>query len=302
MDNPFHDLPILGDLPADVQAQKLREVGETEAADRIVTGGDTEREPGERFAWFDQKERLYLHTTHRFGFIPADAKNPGPITLRDVGNIRPDEVLRDARINITLDRLRVAGYPGTGQHRILFDFYARNQVADRAEDLHFNATYRVAEGEEAGVRGYPIFVGLNVGSYGVAFRGYTVNVRNENDQSILDILESDAFKTGLKLVNAVQPAIVPLSQMALGLTKAIVGRHKNVPVQDFFLGLDSGSSPMGARLAEGSYVIVQLPQEEADAWRWDHWEYDCSTGRIAKTSDANASLRYNYLVLGVARY
>ena len=46
------------------------------------------------------------------------------------------------------------------------------------------------------------------------------------------------FKAGLKLAATAQPAIRPLSQMALGLTKGIAARHRNVSVQDFYMGLD----------------------------------------------------------------
>jgi hypothetical protein len=73
----------------------------------------------------------------------------------------------------------VAAYPGGGTHHILFDFHAQNQVPGQVEDLHFNAIYRVREGERAGMIGYPIFVGLNVGAQGVAFRCLSVNVKNE---------------------------------------------------------------------------------------------------------------------------
>ena len=120
-----------------------------------------------------------------------------------------DASLKNARIKITLDRLRVASYPGGGLHRVLFDFYAQNQVPGGAEDLHFNATFRVREGEHAAVVGFPIFIGLNVGTEGVAFRCYTVNVANEEDERLLGFLESDTFKSGLRLATTAQPAIAP---------------------------------------------------------------------------------------------
>ena len=102
-----------------------------------------------------------------------------------------------------------ASYPGGGLHRVLFDFYAQHQVPGGAEDLHFNATFRVREGEHAAVVGFPIFIGLNVGTEGVAFRCYTVNVANEEDERLLGFLESDVFKSGLRLATTAQPAIAP---------------------------------------------------------------------------------------------
>jgi hypothetical protein len=143
---------------------------------------------------------------------------------------------------------------------VLFDFYAQNQVANDTEHLHFNTTFRARGGQQAAVVGYPIFVGLNVGSDGLAFKCLTVNVKNDEDEAFLKFLESDVFQAGLKLASTAQPAIAPLSGMALALTKSVAARNRNVPVQEFHLGLDFSSTPMGARLAKGAYLVVQVPE------------------------------------------
>jgi hypothetical protein len=91
-----------------------------------------------------------------------------------VGEVQADLSLKNARVNVALNALRVADYPGSGTHRVLFDFYGRNQVPGATEDLHFNASYRAREGEHAAVRGYPIFLGLGVAQVGVAFHFHTV--------------------------------------------------------------------------------------------------------------------------------
>jgi hypothetical protein len=48
----------------------------------------------------------------------------------------PTPSLQNARIKVALNRLRVADYPGAGMHRVLIDFYARNQLPGQPEDLH----------------------------------------------------------------------------------------------------------------------------------------------------------------------
>src|SRR2546429_4943720 len=116
-----------------------------------------------------------------------------------------------------MDRLRVAVYPGKGTHRILLHFFAQNQFPDKTEDLHFNTTYRIREGEEAAIRGYPIFVGLSVGTEGVRLRCRTINVSNDRDEAFLKVLESNVFKVGLQLATTMQPAIAPLSELTYGL-------------------------------------------------------------------------------------
>jgi len=162
-------------------------------------------------------------------------------------------------------------------------------------------TCRVRQSEHAAIVGYPVFVGLNVGEEGLALRCYTVNVRNEADEKFLSFLESDAFREGLKLATTMQPAIKPLSKMAVGLTRAIASRHRNVPVQDFYMGLDFSQIPMRAHLAEGAYLAVQIPESLHAIWDWNEWMYDVSNGQVVGRQDSTRLIPYNYLVFSVSR-
>lgn len=292
------DIPVLGKLPPAQAAARLREQGDPAAAafEAVESSGVESK------GLWPFQDRAWQHTAHSFGYI-ADAKpggGPAPITF--AGNITADKSLRKARLTITLNGLRVADYPGGGTHRILFDFYAQNQLAGGAQDLHFNATYRARSGEKAATVGYPIFSGLSVGTAGVMLRCYTVNVQNEGDQALLDMLETDVFKGGLKLISAVQPAIAPLSALALGMTRAVAQRNQNVPVQEFALGLDFGATPGGARLAQGSYLAVQTPESMATAWNWNDWVYDPSNGQVVNQADPTKLIPYNYIMFGVSKY
>ena len=167
------------------------------------------------------------------------------------------------------------------------------------EHVHFNATYRVQEGEHAPIRGYPIFVGLNVGRVGITFRCRTILVKNERDEAFLAFFKSDVFKTGLKLATTVQPALAPLSAMAYGLAEAMASYHRNVSVQDFTLGFDFGTSPGGVRLAEGAYLAVQIPDV---VWNWNEWVYHSASGQVVKRAAPEQPLPYNYLLFNVSRY
>ena len=223
------------------------------------------------------------------------------LAIQHAGQIEADKSLQNARIRITLDRLRAANYPGSGIHRILFDFYAQNQLDSDVEHLHFNSTFRVTEGEEAAVIGFPIFHGLRVGTEGVAFKGFTVNVKNDNDEALLALMESDVLRSGLRLISTAQPALAPLSGIAVAMTTAMAKRHENVPVQDFYLGLDFSPIPTRARLREGSYIALQIPQKLRLEWNWADWIYDVSTGLVVARDDRTALVPYNYVVLGVTK-
>ncbi len=298
----FDDLPVLGALPPQEAAAKLREVGEVEAATAL------EAAPGKAVTfrgarrWWPFQDKPWQHTAHAFGYLAPAPPGSDPLAIQHAGNIKAQTGLKNARIKITLDRLRVADYPGGSTHRVLFDFYAQNQVPGHVEHLHFNATHRVREGEQAAILGYPIFVGLNVGTEGVAFKCFTVNVGNEADEAFLGFLESDVFKEGLKLASTVQPAIGLFSETVLGLTKAIASRNKNVAVQDFYLGLDFSHIATRARLAEGSYLAVQIPETIQTVWDWSEWVYNPVNGRVVNKANPTQLIPYNYVVFSISRY
>ena len=295
----FEEFPVLGRLPPAQAAAKLRELGdETTAA---LLEGAQPKGLFDRSPWPVQ-DRPWQHTAHAFGYLGPAAPSDEPASIRHAGNIDADLSLRQARITIKLDRLRVAAYPGGGMHRVLFDFAAQNRLPNDVEDLHFNATFRVRDGEHAAVLGYPIFVGLNVGNAGVALKCYTINVQNDADEALLGLLEGDVFRTGLKLAATVQPAIAPLSGMAVALTRTLAARHRNVPVQNFQLGLDFTNIPTGARLAEGAYIAVQIPESLEIAWNWSEWMFLQTSGQVVSRANPTQLIPYNYLIFSVTRH
>lgn len=305
----FDDLTVLGELPPPEAVAKLRELGEDSAADTLekavaelpaddLTLSRSAAGEGVKW-WWPFQDKPWQHTAHAFGYIAPAPAGAGPLPIVDAGDFKGDATLKNSRLKITLDRLRIASYPGGGTHRVLVDFYAQNQVPEAVEHLHFNATFRVREGEHAGITGFPIFVGLNVGSEGVAFKCFTINVQNDEDEAFLGFLESDVFRSGLKLASTLQPAIAPFSAMAIGLTKSIATRHRNVAVQDFYMGLDFSDIATRARLAEGSYVAIQIPDIR---WDWKEWVYDKSSGRLVGNDGEAQLVPYNYLVFSVSRY
>src|SRR2546430_13030685 len=277
----FNDQPVLGEMAPELAIAKLREVGEDEVANILESATHTRGtfdDLANMFSFLGITPPAWVHTAHVFGYLAPGSSESGVLPIRHAGNMAGDPQLKNSRIRITLNRFRVAQYPGSGTHRVLLDFYARNEVPGTAEALHFNATFRAREGEEVAAIGYPIFIGLNVGSEGVAFGCKTVNVQNDNDQKFLEFLDSDVFKAGLRLASTLQPAIAPLTGMALGMTKAIAQRNQNVSVQEFMMGLDFSDDPAGARLAEGSYLAVQIPQSSLLIWDWNEWVFNRANG------------------------
>jgi len=299
----FDDLPTIGMLPPEQAAKKLREVGEDRAAESIE---QAPRTGAQTFAmgksWWPFQDQPWQYTAHTFGYLAPSSHISGPQPVHHIENISADTKLRGARIKVTLDRLRIARYPGGGMHHVLLHCFIQNQLAERTEAAHFNATYRVQEGQTAGVQGYPLFIGLGVGHEGITLKCRTINVRNDQDEALLGFLESDVFKTGLRLITTAQPVLAPFSEMAFSIAKSIAMRHRNVSVQDFDLGLDFSRMPMRGRLAEGAYLAVQIPESFQALWDWEEWAYLPTGGLVVKRDNPQQLIPYNYLVFGISRF
>jgi len=255
-----------------------------------------------------RKRKPWEYSTHKLGYFPfRGPKDAHTSDIKDAGAIEPDKKLRNSRIDIRLDRLRVWKYPGSflgrsGEHHVLINFVAQNQLPGnlQAEPISFSQTYQVNDGEFAGVQGYPIFIGLNVGNQGALFEICTVNVKNSADEAFLKILDSPVFRNGLNLLTTVQPVLKPFTEIAGGIAKMFAERDKNVAVQKFYFGLDFTRGGAGAALAQGEYIAVQVPF--ITAINWDDWVWDFNIGAIVSKDDQTVSLPYNYIIFRVTLY
>lgn len=300
------DFKVLGEMPPTVIAQKLRELGDIEAAAFYEQQSSIEMQYEGLFT-----PRKWLDTQHQYGFIrPFEPGTTRFHPLISATNMKPDDSLQNQRINIRLDWLKVHEYPpplisfGSTVHTILFTFEARNQIEGGSEPIAFNQTYHARAGQQAAVSGSPIFIGLTVGTNGMSFSGETVHVGNSNDEQLISAMTSQTTTTGLHLLTTAQPALAPFVSIAKELGILLGKRWKNTPVQKFWIGLDFDQGAVGARLAVGSYVVAQV--RRANEINWSDWSYDAETGTIVRTNLAEGEepylLPYNAIVFRVSKY
>jgi hypothetical protein len=293
--------PVIGSISGIQAAFELSRIGDSTSA-ALVRRAALLQGPSVSFESLQLgNEKAYRYTSHVFGYIPPrDGPATGMVTIQNAENISADANLRNTSLKITLDRLRVYEYPGNGIHQILFDFYAQHQAAAGQEQaLHFNQTYRVAQGQTAGIAGYPVFIGLRPGAEGVNFRVSTINVSNDDDRRLLGFLDSDVFRGGLKLVNGFNPVLPVVTDLAKGVTATFARRNENIPVQDFQMGLDFSSSSTRPKLREGSYIAVQIP--DPARWNWADWVLNPGSGALVNKAHTTAGIPYNYIVFSVSK-
>jgi hypothetical protein len=299
-------MKMLGELPLKELSNELIEYGYLEEAEKINELIDAEEiDSFGSFGLkkiFDKEIPAWKHTSHTFGCIPSLNLENSYLDIVHPGFIKADQNLKNGRITIRLNSLRVADYPGKNIHQILFDFQAQNYIENQKENIRFSQTYRALEGESVGIIGYPVFIGLGVGNEGVSFDCSTINAKNENDEKIIKFLDSDAFKYGLQLSTKLQPALTPLAEMTTNLVKMVAGRNREIAVQSFRMGLDFKSGPGGARLTEGLYIAVQVPQKDEVIWDWNEWIYNQTNGQIVNKNDQKKLIPYNYITFLISKY
>jgi hypothetical protein len=293
------DIPTIGELPPRKMAAKLRRMGDPETADEILANLRGHQDKSQLFGLGPLP--AWKHSNHQYGYIKQLA--PGSATPQPIqyaGVVDADLGLANNRIDIHFDRLHVHQYPGSGEHNILFTFKAQNQIPNAPEPVSFNQAYAVRDGETAAEIGRPVFIGLGVGSLGAGFELSTVNIRSSNDQAILDVLQSAPFASGLNLLTTVQPVMKPFTDITLGIARMFATRNDNAKVQKVYLGLDFDPSAIGVRLAQGNYIVVQVPTE--NAINWNDWLFDPVTESILNKNDMVTTLLYNYLIFRVTKH
>jgi hypothetical protein len=295
----LESIPVIGALPPRQMAAKLRRMGDSGTADEIIARSRARGEKAQLLGFGPPP--AWKHTNYQFGYVPLLPEgSTKPMPIQFGGAVAADQGLKNSRINVHLDRLRAYQYPGGGEHSVLFTFKARNEVPEASEPVSFSQTYNIAEGEAAAVIGIPVFIGLNVGPLGAGFQVETVNVRNAADQSFLKVLDSPPFKSGLNLLTTVQPVLKPFSDITLGVARMFAERNNNAKVHDVSLGLDFTPAAFGVRLAQGNYIVVQVPN--ANSIQWNDWEYAPNSGTFVHKSDSTVTLPYNYFVFRVTRF
>jgi len=284
----FEDQPSLCDLPLAQIISYLEEIEDNDGAQSLQRRGAS----GQSLFGGNRK---YLIGSHMLGFIAPGA---GHMRLPIVPAItlQPEKDLIGTSIKITLDKFRVANYPGTGQHRILTEIFGRNQAGRETEDLRFSTMLSAKDNDSAGAFGVPIFTGLKVPADGLALEARTVRVGSTTDDAIIEALESAPFKEGLKLLAHVQPVLPQLVSLASGATTSLLKRKKNAQVQKFVVGLDFGGSATSAKLRLGSYVVVQAPDD--GSFNWTDWKFDPQSSSII--NDQNEVAPFNTIVFGIS--
>jgi hypothetical protein len=121
----FEDVEIIGQFAPPQAATKLEEMGDPDTADEIRENISDRPETTQLFGWGVTKPWQY--TTHQIGYVAfRESGSAGPQTIQYAGAIAADSTLKNSRINVHLDRLRIYDYPGRGLHHVMFTFRAQN--------------------------------------------------------------------------------------------------------------------------------------------------------------------------------
>ncbi len=248
---------------------------------------------------WNRKPKAWEHSSYAFGFIPIKTNNDNLLKIHEARSIIADQSLKDAKITLSLDYFRAYDYPGKGKHRVLFKFNAKNYLKDSGEqDLSFNQTFAIQEGQNAPISGYPIFVGLNTGRQLMQFDVEIVNISNDNDGQLLDTIEKGVVKNGITLLNTLNPVLPILSEYATGITKLIAGRNRNIEITSPKMGLYFDDIASHLKMSRGVYIAIQT--SNPGEFNWNQWHYNRSFGEIQSIDGTHKELPYNYFAFSIS--
>ena len=283
----FDDSTSLGALQPRAIAEFLNSVGDPDGTSAILPSG-----VGQGIAPWGHRPDLM--TGVRIGFVPASASSDQQIIAGSA--VTCDKTLIGNRIKVTLDLFYVERYPGAGEHTIVCEFSGRNQSQGMSEEVRFALSVTARDRNGAGISGAPVFVGLEVGPDGILLEGRTVSVRNSGDDWLIDALGSNTFKNGLALVETVQPVLKPFIKLAAEAVNSAAKRQRNKQVSGFNIGLDFSDTPTTAKIALGSYIVVQ---GDGHSWSWGDLSLDRESNLVIVRA-AGTPLKLNYMILGIS--
>jgi hypothetical protein len=295
--NNFNRGDSLGSLSSSQISDYLSSIEDIEDAGYFAQGNVSGQS-------FFALKKPYTHTGFILGFIPTIPASlsgtAGVSAVTGIGQIQGDSAIIGKRIKISLDKFYVHDYPGMGEHAILCEFSGKNQVAGETEELRFALKFNSGDKASASLSGVPIFMGVTVGLDGISFEGRTINVSNSLDEVVLATLDSPAFKNGLALINAAQPALKPFSTLAAAAVQSTLKRKKNKQVHNFSLGLDFATGATSARLRHGSYIVIQT--DDSAGWNWGDFEWNADAMALQAKAGATRIIDFNYMIFGVSEF
>ncbi len=132
-------LDILQDIKVIGEEDPEQIISKLETANAIKTSSNTrgkEKGIGDILGIFSSiQNQPWSFTTHQYGYIGfQESRSNEPLPIQYPNTIEPDTSLKNSRINIRLDRLKIYKYPGDGIHNIMVTFAARSQVANNSQE------------------------------------------------------------------------------------------------------------------------------------------------------------------------
>jgi hypothetical protein len=241
------------------------------------------------------------------GFVEPDSRDARDrFAVQSAVTMAPEIELAGKRLNLRFDGYRLARYPGSGIHNVLFNFKATHIIdaeRDVSEVVSYNLSFQGADKSSIPIVGYPIFVGLEAGQRSLVLEGYSVNVTSQGDQAALKYLDSSLVEKGLELVGSFSPLMGQVSTISTSLLRAMAEHSKNQPVHTFKYAFDLDRSGLGLKLRTGTYIIAAVPEEFAADWDWSQWLFDPVTRRIVPTEpgEMGEDVDFNTLLLRIER-
>ena len=252
--------------------------------------------------WWPFRDRAWQHTAHAFGFLPAgrNGRRAAARSRRSAPCSRPGAAKQPGQ-----DRAQPAAGGGLPRRRHPPRAVRLLRPEPGARQRRGAALQRHLPGARGRARRGRRLPDLRRAERRTGGRGFPLPHReraNDADEAFLDLSEGDAFKAGLKLATTAQPAIAPLANMALGMTKAVATRNRNVAGARLLCrpGLRRhrhGRAPGAGRLHRGADPGEPTPVSGAG-----------TTGSIAQQrlivepGRRGKLIPYNYVVFGVSRY
>jgi hypothetical protein len=208
-------------------------------------------------------------------------------------NISP---LENCRLDLKVLKFFAAAMP-QDNFCIQLAISARHSFATGEESIGHSLAVDGQMGDYANILNVPVFTGLHVKrrlhlSVGIIF------VSDRLCDRATEILKSDSVRKSIEMTTTYNPVYGAAIAYIKGLCETFLQSRRNRKIIEFQMGFQSKVEDIGLRLYPGTYVLVQVPRDEAAAFRWTGLVYDRDSERVSR---AGRAIDYNHLLLEITR-
>jgi hypothetical protein len=242
------------------------------------------------------RERLSVKGTQKVGYVQPVFDAAASTPILEPEHISPVARISSGPVDISLIGLQVVESAVMGSRRILISLSAIHDSVKRLDVL--TLVDLPAEQPSPDFRRHLIFSGILAGAKTLFLEGTSIVVTDPEDYKFLEFLTVEPFQAGTHYSGKNESNVQAMSILVRSLAQLIAQRNRLA--QSLHLSFVNEPTVETDQLAEGYFIVVQIPPDGTETLTWSDWLFDPVSGAIVNRQRGH-SLPYSYVAVEIRK-